>query len=116
MGGIGSGGSVGQPDQFSLDALANATNNATQAMHNRYVQLGLGVPSGGSPQSAASSGGNLSYGGPGTAEQMDIGSMPSLTGGIQGMSQATLGQMENNALSMAGSGGGTSGKGGGGFI
>jgi hypothetical protein len=102
----------GQVDPFSLAALSAATGNAQTAMHNRYAQLGLGVPSGGSPQSAGSSGTNLSYGGPGTAEQMDIGSMPSLTGGIAGMSEAALGEMENNSLQLAGQPIGGTGKGG----
>jgi hypothetical protein len=108
--GSGSAG-IGQVDPFSLNTLAADTANAQTAMHNRYAQLGLGVPSG-NPSAAGASGGSLSYGGPGTAEQMDIGSAPSLTGGIAGMSNATLGQMETNALSNAASPQGGVSKGG----
>lgn len=108
-GGAKSGSAPGFVDPFSQGLLAQNTGLAEQAMHNRYQQLGLGVPSGSAPQ-AASQGGNLSYGGAGTAEQMDLGMLPSLTGGIPGMSAATLGQMQTNALSNA-TGSGT-GKGG----
>lgn len=106
-------GVPGFVDQFSQGALGSAAGNAMQAMHNRYTQLGLGVPSG-SPQSAAASGSNLSYAGPGTAEQMDLGQLPSLVGGIPAMAEATLGQMQNAALNQGSGGGG--GKGGGGGL
>jgi hypothetical protein len=125
-GGFGSGTNKlgntapGTVDPFSQALLAQNTGFAEQAMHNRYQQLGLGVPSGGTgagphgaAAQAAAGGTSLQYGSPGIPEQMDIGSMPSLVGGIQGMSEATLGQMQNNALSAGGGGGG--GKGGGGL-
>lgn len=91
--------SPGTVDPFSLGMLGQNTGLSELAMHNRYQQLGLGQPSGGSPQGAAASGSNLQYGGPGTAEQMDTGALPSLVGGIPGMAGAALGQMETTALS-----------------
>jgi hypothetical protein len=88
----------GTVDPFSSGLLAQNTGEAMQAMHNRYAQLGLGAPSG-SAQGAAAGGTSLSSAGPGTAEQMDLGQLPSLVGGIPGMSMATMGQMQDNALS-----------------
>lgn len=124
-GGKSGGGSNSAPgfvDPFSLGALQTATANSEQMMHNRYRQLGLGVPAqgtqggpGGTAAQAAASGQSLTYGSPGTPEKMDLGMMPSLTGGIPGMALATLGQMETNALSQS-SGGGGGGKGGGGGL
>jgi hypothetical protein len=98
--GVSFGGGPGQPgfvDPFSLGVLGQQTGIAEQAMHNRYSQLGLGVPSG-SPQDAAKGGTNLQSTGPGTAEQMDLGQLPSQVGGIPAMAEATLGQMQTNAL------------------
>lgn len=101
------GPAPGTVDPFSLGQLASQTAQGTTAMNNRYSQLGLGAPSG-SPQSVAASGGNMSSSGPSTANLMDIGAAPSLTGGIAGMSEATLGQMETNAMTNpTGSGGKT---------
>jgi len=101
-GGFGStdnktGSAPGFVDPFSMGILQQNTGNAMQAMHNRFAQLGLGVPDG-SPSAAAASGTSLHSTGPGTAEQMDLGQMPSLTGGIPGMAMATLGEMQTNAL------------------
>jgi len=125
-GGFGSGTNAkgntapGSVDPFSMGILQQNTGLAEEAMHNRYTQLGLGVPaqgqSGGphgAAAQAAASGSNLSYGSPGIPEQMDIGTMPSLVGGIQGMAEATLGQMQNNALNQPSGGGGKGGGGGG---
>lgn len=118
-GGFGSGTNIfgntapGTVDPFSFGALSFGTTNAMDAMHNRYTQLGLGTPSGGSPASAAASGGNLSYGGPGTAEQMDLGQLPSLVGGIPGMAAGALGEEQTNALNQPSGGSGGGGKGGG---
>ena len=106
------GAAPGYVDPFSMGGLQQATGSAMEAMHNRYSQLGLGVPSG-SPQSAAASGGNLSYAGAGTAEQMDLGQLPSLVGGIPAQAEATLGQMQNAALNQGSGGGSGGGKGGG---
>jgi hypothetical protein len=92
-----SGPAPGTVDPFSTGLLAQNTGLAEMAMQNRYQQLGLGVPSG-SPQQAAAGHTSLQNAGAGTAEQMDMGELPSLTGGIPGMAQATLGQMETQAL------------------
>lgn len=100
--------SAGYVDPFSLAALSNATHSASQNVSQRYSDLGLGVPSG-NPSSAAASHTNLHSTGPGTAEQMDLGNAPSLTGGVEGASEATFGQMQNNALSLAGQPSGSKG-------
>lgn len=99
----------GTVDPFSQQALTAAFGNADQAMHNRYTQLGLGVPSG-SPQQAAASGSNLSYAGMGTPEAMDRSFTPSLVGGLGAEASATLGEEQLNALN-AGNVGSTSSKG-----
>lgn len=115
-GGGGGGGGIGMPDLFSLGMLGGATQQADQAMTARYNQLGLsGNPQGGSPQSAAKAGTSLQPGGqPTTALSMDLGNTPSLAGGISGMEQAVLGQLENMALQSSGGGGGGGSSGGGG--
>ena len=125
-GGFGSGTNKfgntapGSVDAFSLGNLSFLGGQAEQAMGNRYQQLGLGIPSGGTgggpggpAVQAAKSGTNLQFGSPGTAEQMDLGSLPSLVGGIPGMMEATLGQMQNNALNVSSPGSSGGGKGGG---
>jgi len=89
----------GSIDPFTLGQLGQLTGQSMDAMTARYKQLGLGVPSG-SPQQAATSGTNLNRAGPGTSEQMDLGSIPSLGGGIHGASQATEGLLQN--LNMTG--------------
>ena len=122
-GGFGSGTNIfgntapGTVDTFSAGVLSQNTGSAIEAMQNRYSQLGLsGNPQGGTPQSAAASGTSLQSGGaPTTAEAMDIGTLPSLTGGIEGMAEATMGQMQNNALNKSSGGGGGKGGGGGGL-
>lgn len=67
------GGSSDQSglSQFDLNALMQALGLNTEAIHNRYAQLGLGIPSG-DPIQAAASGQNLHYAGPSTMEQQDI--------------------------------------------
>jgi hypothetical protein len=97
---FGDTGAPGSVDPFTLGMLGQLAGQSSEAMTNRYKQLGLGVPSG-SPQSAAASGTNLNRAGPGTSEQMDLGSIPSLTGGISGMETATTGLLQN--LNMTGS-------------
>jgi hypothetical protein len=54
-----------------IQAINAATGQTQQFLHNRYAQLGIGVPSG-DPAQAAASGTSLAYAGPGTAEQTDI--------------------------------------------
>ena len=65
----------------------------TSMIHNRYQQLGLGVPDpsvfGGDPATAAAAGGSLQFGSPGTAENMDIS-------GLGTMANAALGQLQQN--------------------
>ncbi|HEX3520769.1 MAG TPA: hypothetical protein VHT52_01625 [Stellaceae bacterium] len=66
------------------------------AIHNRYQQLGLGTPSGGQTGAGAAAGGtNLTYGGPSTMEQQDIGTIPTESGGAIGQEGALLGQLFN---------------------
>jgi hypothetical protein len=101
MGGGGKGGGGGgdslsptQADQFFTNV---ALGQNEQAIHNRYTQLGIGTPGGGggNAKQAAASGGSLTYGGPSTMEQMDVGTIPSRTGGAIGMAEALSGQLFN---------------------
>jgi hypothetical protein len=102
------GSAPGFVDPFSQSVLAANTAASTQAMNNRYAQLGLsGNPQGGTPQQAAAGGYSLQPGGaPTTAQAMDVGTIPSLTGGIAGAANATMGQMQSNALQNPAGGGG----------
>lgn len=99
-GGFGQGPSLlhgtgpGFVDPFSKGAVSEAQGQSLKAMTNRYNQLGLGGS---------------------TAEAMDLGNAPSLTGGIPAEFQAILGELQNAALQgSGGGGGGGGGKGGGG--
>ena len=100
-GGDGSGGN----SSFDLAAIEQALGQNMSMMHNRYTQLGLGVPMfngqfgpmtgpGGIGAQAASSGQSLQYGGAGTAEQTDMS-------GLQQMAQAALGQLQNQNMNNA---------------
>jgi hypothetical protein len=59
----------------------------TEAIHNRYKQLGLGVPDG-DPATAAAGGTSLNYAGPSTMEGQDIS-------GLGNVAQAAMGQLQN---------------------
>jgi hypothetical protein len=80
---VGGGGGLSGMD-FGL--LGEALGLGTTGIHNRYEQLGIGVPSG-DPASAAASGSNLTYSGPSTMETTDIG-------GLGSLAQAALGQLQ----------------------
>lgn len=110
-GGGGAGGS-GQPgfiSPFDQSVFNTAQQSATGALTNRYQQLGLGQtgaqPSGptvgataGIPGSGTTptTGGNFGAGP--TAMQMDLGQLPSMTGGIPEMFQAAMGQAQSQDL------------------
>jgi hypothetical protein len=146
LGGPGFGGGMskltgqdapGTLSSFDRAAVGSAGGTSGRAMANRYAQLGLGAtgatPGGkktpGTPGSPAGGIGVANIGNPNaaltpplpTAEAMDLGTgfpggLPSLGGGVTGEAQATLGQIQNDALQMMGGGGGSGGggKGGGG--
>lgn len=92
-GGGGGGGTTGADIGMTRWALGQNE----QAIHNRYQQLGLGVPSGGTGggRAAAAGGTNLTSTGPSTMEQMDIGTIPTETGGAIGMANALVGELFN---------------------
>ena len=92
-GGKGGGSSGGVSDVDAQMAMWALGQNE-QAVHNRYQQLGLGKPSGTAAQAAAG-GTSLTSAGPSTMEQMDIGTIPTETGGAQGMARALLGSLFN---------------------
>jgi hypothetical protein len=94
-GGIGAGGAPGHLSPFDTSVANAAAGQSIQAMANRYNQLGLGGPGqgGGTPTNA------------GTAEAMDLGILPSYTGGIPAQFQALTGELQNNALATPGSAG-----------
>jgi len=89
------GGPIGAPGQpgalsgFDTGAASQAMGLSLTEMANRYNQLGLGGS---------------------TAEAMDLGQAPSISGGIPAQFAALQGQMQNNALQTLPQGSG--GKGG----
>lgn len=99
FGGFGSRGNFftgpapGFVSPFAGGQVQESLGQSLQAMTNRYNQLGLGGS---------------------TAEQMDLGQAPSVTGGIPAEFQAILGELQNANLSQSSGGGGGGGKGGGG--
>jgi hypothetical protein len=109
---------------FDQQAVGNAFNLNEEAMTNRYAQLGLsgmgatptspGGPAGGIGVGNIGTGALPPQGGAGTptAEQMDLGMLPSLTGGLPGEAEATLGAIQNANLQQPQSSSG-GGKGGG---
>jgi len=85
-------GAPGQPGGLSgcdIGAAQQGLGQSLTAMANRYNQLGLGGS---------------------TAEAMDLGQAPSISGGIPAQFAALQGQMQNNALQTLPQGSG--GKGG----
>lgn len=86
--GIGFGGSPGiglSGLDFAL--IEQAHGLGTEAIHNRYQQLGLGTSSG-DPATAAAGHQSLSYADPSTMETSDIH-------GLGSMAKAALGQLQN---------------------
>ncbi|HMA74400.1 MAG TPA: hypothetical protein VKP67_23355 [Xanthobacteraceae bacterium] len=96
-GGKGGGGGGGGGGNTLADAFfaEQALGQNEQAVHNRYQQLGIGKPHTGTAAGAAATGQSLTYGGPSTMEQMDIGTIPTRTGGAMGMADALMGQLFN---------------------
>jgi hypothetical protein len=92
--GAGTGGPVNSA--FDLNAIFEGLGMGSQAISNRYKQLGLGNPDpntfGGDPATAAKAGGSLAFGSPGTAQQTDIG-------GLFDLAQGALGQLQTQNLS-----------------
>lgn len=98
FGSFGSSGAPGFVPPSATAALGPAMGVSEQAMANRYSQLGLGGP------------GTTGGAGPeGTAEKMDLGQLPSLTGGIPGQFAAVAGELQNAALAQNPGGSGKSG-------
>jgi len=88
-GGAGDNGLSGADMAF----IQQATGKGSQMIHNRYTQLGLGVPQEAmsdpahAAQHAAATGTNLHYGQAGTAEQTDLM-------GLSQQANAALGQLQ----------------------
>jgi hypothetical protein len=108
---------------FDQQAVMNALNLGSDAMAHRYAQLGLSAQ-GASPTSPGGLAGGIGVNAPAgtrpqqamepTAEQMDLGQIPTLTGGLPGEALATFGEIQNTNLQQSGgAGGGSGGKGGG---
>lgn len=102
LAGGGGGGGKGGGDSGNTGADAAlaqwALGQNIQAIHNRYQQLGLGVPSdtsAGAGARAAAAGTNLTYGSPSTMEGQDIGTIPTETGGAMGAAHALMGELFN---------------------
>lgn len=91
FGGFGQPGAPGfVPGTVSAPVNAAAAGGAN-TMINRYAQLGLGGQ-GATPTSPGGGSGIT------TPSLMDIGALPSYTGGIAGEGNAVLGQLQNQTL------------------
>lgn len=77
-------GGAGGVSNFDLNLIAQALGQNIDAIHNRYEQLGIGLPSLGT-------GGSLSYAGPSTMEEQDIL-------GQAGIGNAAIGQLQLSNL------------------
>jgi len=95
MGGGGMGGKGGGSGNSPWDSMftGEALQNNEQAMHNRYAQLGLGIDPNLNAMVAANTGQSLTGTQPSTMEQQDIGTIPTETGGLQGMAEAVMGEL-----------------------
>jgi hypothetical protein len=76
-----------------ISLVEQALGLGTEQIHNRYAQLGLGVPSG-DPATAAASGQSLTSSGPSTMETQD-------TSGLTQLAQAGLGQLQQANMNNA---------------
>jgi len=85
FGNFGSSGAPGFVDPFALNAVGAGAGTSLQAMANRYAQLGLGGS---------------------TAQAMDLGGAPSITGGIPAEFLALTGELQNSSVRNAPSGAG----------
>lgn len=98
----GGGGSGGSP--FDQAALGGAAHQSAAAIHNRYKQLGIGIPdpSGPNAQTAAAQGTSLAGldagATPSTMEQMDLSQIPSQSGGLGLLLEANKGQLQNSQM------------------
>lgn len=89
-GGLKGAGGSGGASAFDMAAINDAVQGGMTALHNRYAQLGLGVPSG-DPAQAAKSGTSLAYAGPGTAERTDMAN-------LQQLASAAIGQVQGQNI------------------
>lgn len=99
FGSFGSSGAPGNLTPFDTSVAQAGLGQSISAMENRYNQLGLG--SQGATPTSPGGGRGLS-----TAALMDYGALPSLTGGEAQQFQALLGQLQNQAVSIAPGGSG----------
>lgn len=88
--GGGGGGGSGGASNFDIGLFEQAVGQNIEALHNRYMQLGLGVPSG-DPLQAALHHQSLTYAGPSTMEQQDIAAQ-------QQAGEAGIGQVQANNI------------------
>lgn len=113
-GGGGGGSGPGFISPFDRNAFSQAQGAATTELTNRYQQLGLGAtsasPSGptvgataGVPGSGTTPTTPGNFGAGPTAMQMDLGQLPSVTGGIPEMFQAGMGQAQAQDLAQSAS-------------
>ena len=103
FGSFGSAGAPGFLSPFDTGQAQQGVGTSLQAMTNRYQQLGLGQQ-GATPTSPGA------FGAGPTGYQMDIGQLPSLTGGIPEEFQAVLGQLQTANLNNQSGGGKSGGK------
>jgi len=111
---------------FDQQVVGQAAKLGSEAMVNRYAQLGLSGQ-GATPTSPGGLAGGIGVGNIGTgmlpgtagvgggigseptAEQQDLGQIPTLTGGIPGEALAVIGDIQNANLQNTGGGGGGGG-------
>jgi hypothetical protein len=91
FGSFGSSGAPGFVPPAAASAVGAGAGTSIEAMQNRYKQLGL-ADQGATPTSPGGTG-------PTTAELMDIGALPSVTGGIPAEFQAVMGELQNASAS-----------------
>jgi hypothetical protein len=77
FGNFGESGAPGFVDPFAFNAVGLGGGQAIQAMQNRYNQLGMGNS---------------------TPEAMDLGQLPSISGGLPAQIASTVGELQNSAL------------------
>lgn len=81
FGEFGSSGAPGFVDPFALGQVGLGAGQSVQAMQNRYNQLGMGGS---------------------TPNQMDLGNLPSVSGGIEGQFRGLIGELQNAGLTPSG--------------
>jgi hypothetical protein len=103
-----SGPGPGFIQPFAENLFGQGQREAETAMTDTYQQLGLGETGASATRKGVQTSPG-SFGAGSTAMRMDLGQLPSLTGGIPEEFKAGLGEVQNAAIQSSGSGGGGGG-------